>query len=74
MEVRINKEGKQPTKSDAWILTNKFNLIFSRPFEYFILTCIILNCVALGANTPYPNKDNDATNEMLVSRREPCFH
>jgi voltage-dependent calcium channel L type alpha-1D len=41
-------------------------LVEWKPFEYLILTCILLNCVALGANTPYPNKDNDITNEQLV--------
>jgi len=26
-----------------------------------------MNCVALAVYTPYPNKDNDKTNSLLVS-------
>lgn len=37
-----------------------------KPFDYFILCGILLNCVALAVNTPYPNKDNDSTNQQLV--------
>ena len=37
-----------------------------RPFEYLILTSIFLNCVALAVYTPYPNKDNNETNRILV--------
>ena len=53
-----------------FFLINSLSFAFvfhERPFEYLILICILLNCVALGANTPYPNKDNDKTNEQLVS-------
>jgi len=46
----------------------------NRPFEHLILVCIILNCVALGANKPYPNKDNDSTNELLVSIKPEFKH
>ena len=37
-----------------------------KPFDYFILCGILLNCGALAIGTPYPNKDNDTTNQQLV--------
>lgn len=36
-----------------------------KPFEWFILITICLNCVALGAATPFPNGDSNATNAAL---------
>jgi voltage-dependent calcium channel L type alpha-1D len=38
-----------------------------KPFEYLILVSIFLNCVALAVYTPYPNKDNNKTNNLLVN-------
>lgn len=38
-----------------------------KPFEYLILASIFLNCIALAVYTPYPNKDNNVTNELLDS-------
>jgi len=40
--------------------------VFFRAFEYFILTTIFANCVALAINTPYPNNDSDEVNDVLV--------
>lgn len=45
------------------LVNDFFNL---RPFEYLILVSIFLNCVALAVYTPYPNKDNDKINSLLV--------
>lgn len=36
-----------------------------KPFEWFILVTICLNCVALGCQTPFPNGDSNATNQLL---------
>ena len=38
-----------------------------KPFDFFILLTIILNCVCLAVYTPYSNQDSDETNAILVS-------
>ncbi len=42
-------------------------IFLKRPFEYLILVSIFLNCVALAVYTPYPNKDNNKINSLLVN-------
>ncbi|XP_074594499.1 ca[2+]-channel protein alpha[[1]] subunit D isoform X2 [Brevipalpus obovatus] len=36
-----------------------------KPFEWLILITICLNCVALGAQTPFPAHDTNKTNQFL---------
>ncbi|XP_053203092.1 muscle calcium channel subunit alpha-1-like isoform X2 [Panonychus citri] len=36
-----------------------------KPFEWLILITICLNCVALGAQTPFPAHDTNSTNQLL---------
>ena len=44
-----------------------------KPFEYLILVSIFLNCVALAVYTPYPNKDNNKMNSLLVIKKNLLF-
>ncbi|KAJ7339584.1 hypothetical protein OS493_005987 [Desmophyllum pertusum] len=40
-------------------------IVESKPFEYFILTTIFVNCILLAANTPLPNSDKSDLNIKL---------
>eukprot|EP00794_Sanderia_malayensis_P016249 gene16249-17890_t len=39
----------------------------SKPFEYFILTTIMVNCILLALNTPLPSSDKSELNMKLES-------
>lgn len=45
-----------------------YSLTEDKPFEYFILLTIFVNCILLAANTPLPNNDKSDLNQKLVSR------
>ena len=45
-----------------------YSLTEDKPFEYFILLTIFVNCILLAANTPLPNSDKSDLNQKLVSR------
>ncbi|XP_020626974.1 voltage-dependent R-type calcium channel subunit alpha-1E-like isoform X3 [Orbicella faveolata] len=40
-------------------------IVESKPFEYFILLTIFVNCILLAANTPLPNNDKSDLNQKL---------
>lgn len=50
-----------------------YSLTEDKPFEYFILTTIFVNCILLAANTPLPNSDKSDLNIKLVSIHFPSF-
>lgn len=41
------------------------NIVEWKPFEWLILITICLNCVALGAQTPFPAHDTNSMNQFL---------
>ena len=46
---------------------------FSTPFEWLILITICANCIALGAQTPFPNSDTNLVNNVLDEYVENLF-
>ena len=42
-------------------------LVELKVFDYFILSTIFANCIALGITKPYPAADSNPTNEKVVS-------
>lgn len=44
-----------------------YSLTEDKPFEYFILLTIFVNCILLAANTPLPENDKSDRNIKLVS-------
>ena len=44
-------------------------LVEWKPFDFFILSTIIGNCVCLAVYTPFPGQDSNETNAILVGRR-----
>ena len=46
-----------------------YSLTEDKPFEYFILLTIFVNCILLAANTPLPGKDKSDLNKKIVSVR-----
>lgn len=44
-----------------------YSLTEDKPFEYFILLTIFVNCILLAANTPLPKEDKSDLNQKLVS-------
>lgn len=44
-----------------------YSLTEDKPFEYFILLTIFVNCILLAANKPLPKKDKSDLNVELVS-------
>lgn len=44
-----------------------YSLTEDKPFEYFILLTIFVNCILLAANTPLPENDKSDLNQKLVS-------
>ena len=45
----------------------RYFLTEDKPFEYFILLTIFVNCILLAANTPLPEEDKSDLNVTLVS-------
>ena len=45
----------------------------STPFEWLILITICANCIALGAQTPFPNEDTNQINHILDGYVEHLF-
>lgn len=50
---------------DNYIRKFCINIVEWKPFEWLILITICLNCVALGAQTPFPAHDTNSTNQLL---------
>lgn len=50
-----------------------YSLTEDKPFEYFILLTIFVNCILLAANTPLPEDDKSDLNIKLVSNNSSRF-
>lgn len=50
---------------DNYVRKFCINIVEWKPFEWLILITICLNCVALGAQTPFPAHDTNSTNQLL---------
>jgi len=50
-----------------------YSLTEDKPFEYFILLTIFVNCILLAANTPLPKNDKSDLNIKLVSNNSSSF-
>lgn len=50
-----------------------YSLTEDKPFEYFILLTIFVNCILLAANTPLPEDDKSDRNIKLVSNNFSSF-
>ena len=50
-----------------------YSLTEDKPFEYFILLTIFVNCILLAANTPLPENDKSDLNIKLVSNNFSSF-
>lgn len=50
-----------------------YSLTEDKPFEYFILLTIFVNCILLAANTPLPQDDKSDLNIKLVSNNFSSF-
>ena len=50
-----------------------YSLTEDKPFEYFILLTIFVNCILLAANKPLPKEDKSDLNVELVSKNLDSF-